>query len=55
MHNVPQHHNVCARWVPRQLTPQLKEQQMDACEELLLRYQTEADTFLQHTVTGDEN
>ena len=38
----------------RQLAPELKEQQVDACEEFLRRYETEGDAILQHVVTGDE-
>jgi len=35
VHDVLQFHKVSARWVPRQLTPELREQHVDACEELL--------------------
>jgi hypothetical protein len=55
MHNVLQYHKVCARWVPRQFTQELKEQPMDACKKLLELKQTEEDAFVQHTVTGDES
>jgi hypothetical protein len=36
IHDVLQFHKVSARWVPRQLTPELKQRRVDACEELLL-------------------
>ena len=35
IHNVLGFHKVPARWVPRQLTTELKERRVDACEELL--------------------
>ena len=35
VHDVLQFHTVCARWVPRQLTAELKERRFDACQELL--------------------
>jgi len=34
---VLQFHKVSARWVPRQLTAELKERRVDACQELLKR------------------
>ena len=55
IHNVLGFRKVSARWVPRQLTPELKEWRVDACEELLRHYETEGDTFLQRVVTGDES
>ena len=48
-------HKVSGRWVPRQLTPELKERGVDACEELLRRYEIEGDAFLQRIETGDES
>ena len=45
-HLVLQYHKVCARWVPRQLTSELKEQHMNACEEHLGHCQTEGYVFL---------
>ena len=35
IHNVLGFHKVSARWVPRQLTPELKEWRVEACEELM--------------------
>jgi hypothetical protein len=35
VHDVLQFHKVSARWVPCQLTAELKEQCVDACQELL--------------------
>jgi len=40
--------------VPRQLTAELKERRVDACQELLKRFDAEADGFLRRIVTGDE-
>jgi len=41
-------------WVPRQLTEELKERRVDACQELLRRFEAEGDGFLGRIVTGDE-
>jgi hypothetical protein len=40
--------------VPRQLTAELKERSVDACQELLKRFGAEGDGFLGRIVTGDE-
>ena len=45
---------VSSRWVPRQLTAELKERRVDACQELLKRFEAEGDGFLGRIVTGDE-
>ena len=52
--HVLQFHKVSARWVPRQLTPELRERRVNACEELLRRFEREGDCFLARIVTGDE-
>jgi hypothetical protein len=44
----------CARWVPRSLTEEHKEQRKIICSELLARYEAEGDYFLSTIVTGDE-
>jgi len=54
VHDVLQFHKVSARWVPRQLTAELKERRVDACQELLKHFKAEGDGFLGRTVTGDE-
>jgi len=54
VHDVLQFHKVSARWVPRQLTAELKELHFDACQELFKRFQPEGDGFLGRIVTGDE-
>lgn len=55
MHDILQFHKVSARWVPKQLTPELKQRRVDACGELLRRYEAEGDAFLARIVTGDES
>ena len=37
VHDVLQFHKVSARWVPRQLSPELRERRVATCEELLRR------------------
>jgi len=54
VHDVLQFHKVFARWVPRQLTAELKERRVDAYRELLKRFEAEGDGFLGRIVTGDE-
>jgi len=54
VHDVLQFHKMSARWVPRQLTAELKEQHVDACKELLKHFEAEDDGFLGRIVTGDE-
>ena len=55
VHDTPQFHKVSARWVPYQLTAELKERRVDdVCQELLKRFEAEDDGFLGRTVTGDE-
>ena len=46
---------VSARWVPRQLTVEMKAQRKDMCTQLLERYNAEGEAFLQRIVTGDES
>jgi hypothetical protein len=45
---------VCARWVPRSLIEERKEQRKIICSELLARYEAEGDDFLSTIVTSDE-
>ena len=54
VHDVLQFHKVSARWEPRQLTAELKEQRVDSSQELLKRFEAEGDGFLGRIVTGDE-
>jgi len=54
IHDVLQFHKASARWVPCQLTAELKERCVDACQERLKCFEAEGDGFLGRTVTGDE-
>ena len=46
---------VCARWVPRQLTDELKLNRLNVCEQMLERYRNEGEQFMNSIVTGDES
>ena len=46
--------NVCARWVPKELTGEHKRKLLDVCSWHLARYCEKGDNFLQQIVTGDE-
>ena len=54
VHDALQFHKVSARWVPCQLTAELKEPHVDACQELLKRFEADGDGSLGRIVTGDE-
>ena len=54
VHDELRYRKVSARWVPRQLTQELKDRRVDACQELLRRYEEEGEDFLAHMITGDE-
>lgn len=45
---------VCARWVPRLLTPVQKSFRVETCSELLGIYSANSDNVLSRIVTGDE-
>lgn len=45
---------VCARWVPRELTTDHKNNRMAAAIEFLTRYQEEGEAMLDRIITGDE-
>ena len=47
------YHKVCARWVPKQLTSQHKDQRVDVATKFLQRYD-EDPGILERIVTGDE-
>jgi histone-lysine N-methyltransferase SETMAR len=55
IHNVLQYHKVSARWVPKQLTPELKEHHVDVCQTLLRRYEAKGEGFLERIVSGDKS
>jgi hypothetical protein len=44
-----------ARWIPRCLTPEIKERRRDVCSVLLAWYEKEGETFLKRIITGDES
>jgi hypothetical protein len=46
--------NVRAQWVPKHLTDEQKYLQMGICMEVLCRYQTDGEGFLEQVVTVDE-
>ena len=48
------YHKVCARWVPRELTQEQKENRRRTCEDLLREYRAAGDQFFNGVVTGDE-
>jgi len=49
-----EYRKVCARWVPRMLTQDHKEQRMQVCQDLLNQHKAEGDSFLDRIITGDE-
>ena len=55
IHDELKFRKVCARWVPKQLTSEMKERHVDACQELLCQYEDDGEAFLQHIVTGDKS
>jgi len=54
VHDVLQVHRVSARWVPPQLTAELKIRRVDVSQELLKPFEAEGDGLLGRNVTGDE-
>jgi hypothetical protein len=54
IHNHLGFHEVCARWVPKQLTEEHKRNRLTICRSLLNRYRQEGDAFLRRIMTGDE-
>ena len=52
VHGVLQYHKISAMSVPRQLTAELKKRRVDACHELLKRFEAEGDGYLRRIVTG---
>jgi histone-lysine N-methyltransferase SETMAR len=55
IHALLGYRKVCARWVPRMLTPEMKQRRQQVCQELLTRYEQEGDAFIRRIVTGDES
>jgi hypothetical protein len=52
-HNRLGFHEVCARWVPKQLIEEHKHNRLTICRSLLNRYCQEGDAFLRRIITGD--
>ena len=52
IHDELKFRKVCARWVPKRLTPEMKERRVDACQDLLRRYEAYGEAFMQRIVTG---
>jgi len=46
---------VCARWVPRMLTDELRQSRREVCTQMLQRYRVEGEEFMNSIVTGDES
>lgn len=46
---------VCARWIPRLLTPEQKAVRVETCRELLQRFEDGGDAYVESIVTGDES
>lgn len=55
IHDLLKFRKVCARWVPKDLTADMKKKRLEVCEKLLKRYEEEGDSFLHCIVTGDES
>ena len=49
-----EYRKVCIRWVPRMLTRENKEHQMQVCWDILNQYEAEGDSFLDRIITSDE-
>lgn len=47
------HRKVCARLVPGRLRQEQKDHRMQVSEELLRNYETEGESFVNRTITGD--
>jgi hypothetical protein len=54
VHDVLQFYKGSARWVPRQLTAELKERRVDACQKLLKPFEAEGNGFLEGIFTRDK-
>ncbi|CAF5001222.1 unnamed protein product [Rotaria sp. Silwood1] len=46
---------VCSTWVPHVLTPVQRHERVEACRELLARYEKEGNDFLFRIITDDES
>jgi len=48
-----EYRKICARWVPRMLTEEMKQNVVDICRQLFPRYDSEKENFLNILVIGD--
>jgi histone-lysine N-methyltransferase SETMAR len=51
---VLQYRKICARWVPRMLTAEMKASRVIVCQQLLSQYEKQGEEFLHSVVTADE-
>jgi len=54
IHNWLGFRKVCAKWVPKELTEEQKNNLVAICQRLLDRYASEGEAFLTRIVTGDK-
>jgi len=54
IHNRLGFRKFCAKWVPKELTKEQKNNRLAICQRLLDRYANEGEAFLTRIVTGDE-
>ncbi|KAL4092295.1 hypothetical protein QTP88_026820 [Uroleucon formosanum] len=50
-----EYRKICARWVPKMLTEEMKQNRVEICRQFLLRFDRERENFLNIIVTGDES
>ena len=55
IHDVLIFKRVCARWVRKHLTSEMKEKRRDMCRELFRQYEAKGEAFLHRIVTGDKS
>jgi hypothetical protein len=55
IHDILEYRNISLQWMPRQLTPDHKAQQMGTSLQHLLCYKMDGNAFLFRIVTGDES
>jgi len=51
---VLRYREVCARWVPRMLSDEMKAERVCISQELLTHFEKEGEDFLKKIITGDE-
>ena len=48
------YHKVCAKWVPRQLTPDIRQRRVEVCAELLEQHEAQGQAFFANIFTDNE-